>query len=118
MKVTLNPTRLTAGKEKRKKTLTSLARSLSFALCLSLSLPRRGQALSLGFQRENIQPKRTQELFNKNMLQNDSGLMDRRCEVSGRANLKRSAKKIKKLRNHSKPPLHSQKTAVISRGSE
>lgn len=30
------------------------------------------------------------------MLQNDSGLMDGRCEVSGRANLERSAKKIKK----------------------
>lgn len=30
------------------------------------------------------------------MLHNDSGLMDGRCEVSGRANLERSAKKIKK----------------------
>lgn len=30
------------------------------------------------------------------MLENSSGLMDGRCEVSRRANLERSAKKIKK----------------------
>lgn len=90
MKVTLNPTRLTSGKGRRrekgrKPTDVSLPPSLS----------RREQAPTSPLQRQKYSTKRTQEPFNKEMLWNDSGLMDRRREVSERTNLQRSAKKKK-----------------------
>lgn len=65
--------------------------------CLSLALPLAvGRPCPCVSDVKIFNQKRTQEPFNKNMLGNSCGLMDGRCEVSGAANLERSAKKIKK----------------------
>lgn len=89
MKVTLNPTRLTAGKEKGEKRKTHSG-------VLHLAPSRRGQALSLGFHHENIPPKEHRCRLIRTCFKMTLGLMDGGCEVSGGANLQRSAKKIKK----------------------
>lgn len=68
-------------------------RNTDASLSLSLAVGRPCPCVS---DVKIFNQKRTQEPFNKNMLGNSCGLMDGRCEVSGAANLERSAKKIKK----------------------
>lgn len=76
-------------KKRGKREETQMPLSLSLSLAVGRPCPCVSDV-------KIFNQKRTQEPFNKNMLGNSCGLMDGRCEVSGAANLERSAKKIKK----------------------